>query len=217
MTKIHSIHTKSLTTHVSTRQKTSADFSDLFVVVILIPITTVSDSAVQHLIAFEHRNQISFKGTTLQQQINNNITIMMRLSNTTRLALILAAALLACLSMETESFSTSAPLPLSRQGLLQRPSLLVVQETSDEESSTEDEPKEKMSLEEKMKSWEASEEELKAASLGGVIPQSRERTGAFDVGLYIAFPIMVLTGLAFAFFPFIMGNIDVSDIVVPTE
>jgi hypothetical protein len=28
---------------------------------------------------------------------------------------------------------------------------------------------------------------------------------------------MVLTGLAFAFFPFIMGNIDVSDIVVPTE
>eukprot|EP00531_Pseudo-nitzschia_arenysensis_P008719 CAMPEP_0116143624 /NCGR_PEP_ID=MMETSP0329-20121206/15553_1 /TAXON_ID=697910 /ORGANISM="Pseudo-nitzschia arenysensis, Strain B593" /LENGTH=74 /DNA_ID=CAMNT_0003638963 /DNA_START=262 /DNA_END=486 /DNA_ORIENTATION=+ len=74
-----------------------------------------------------------------------------------------------------------------------------------------------MSLEDKMKSWEASDEEIRAASLGGIVPQSRERTDAFDVGLYIAFPIMVLTGLAFAVFPFIMGNIDVSDIVVPTE
>lgn len=70
-------------------------------------------------------------------------------------------------------------------------------------------------LEEKMKKWEASDEEIRAATLGGVVPQpqqNRERTEAFDVGLYIAFPIMVITGLVFAFFPFIMGNIDVGDI-----
>lgn len=86
------------------------------------------------------------------------------------------------------------------------------------ESETEEGEKPKMSLEEKMKSWEASEEELKAASLGGVIPKSmvgKERTGAFDVGLYIAFPIMVITGLIFALFPLIMGSIDVDSVGPP--
>jgi hypothetical protein len=77
----------------------------------------------------------------------------------------------------------------------------------------------KMSLEAKMKKWEASEEEIKAATLGGVIPESRsdnrERSGAFDVGLYIAFPIMVITGLIFALFPFIMGNLDVNSVGPP--
>lgn len=57
-----------------------------------------------------------------------------------------------------------------------------------------------LSLEQKMKAWDASEEELKAATLGGVIPGGRDsgvgRTDAFDVGLYIAFPIMVLSCLA---------------------
>ena len=53
-----------------------------------------------------------------------------------------------------------------------------------------------------MKSWEASEDEIKAATLGGVVPGSGSsgdgvgRTDAFDVGLYIAFPIMVLACLA---------------------
>ena len=54
-----------------------------------------------------------------------------------------------------------------------------------------------------MKSWEASEEEIKAATLGGVVPGSSiggggdaGRTDAFDVGLYIAFPIMVISCLA---------------------
>ena len=52
-----------------------------------------------------------------------------------------------------------------------------------------------------MKSWEASEEEIKAATLGGVVPGGGSgdgvgRTDAFDVGLYIAFPIMVLACLA---------------------
>lgn len=68
------------------------------------------------------------------------------------------------------------------------------------------------SLESKMKSWEASEEEIKAATLGGVVPG---RGDAFDIGLYIAFPLMVLSGLAFAFFPLIMGNIDTSSVGPP--
>eukprot|EP00578_Thalassiosira_sp_NH16_P015004 CAMPEP_0181111506 /NCGR_PEP_ID=MMETSP1071-20121207/19311_1 /TAXON_ID=35127 /ORGANISM="Thalassiosira sp., Strain NH16" /LENGTH=134 /DNA_ID=CAMNT_0023195403 /DNA_START=136 /DNA_END=540 /DNA_ORIENTATION=+ len=74
------------------------------------------------------------------------------------------------------------------------------------------------SLEEKMKSWEASEEEIKAATLGGVVPgggNAAERTDAFDVGLYIAFPIMVVSCLAFIFFPFLIGNIDITSVGPP--
>jgi hypothetical protein len=70
----------------------------------------------------------------------------------------------------------------------------------------------KSSLEEKMKGWQATDEEIRAATLGGVVPQ---RSDAFDLGLYIAFPIMVATGLLFAFFPFIMGSIDTSSVGPP--
>mmetsp|Transcript_9709 Transcript_9709/g.20309 ORF Transcript_9709/g.20309 Transcript_9709/m.20309 type:complete len:142 (+) Transcript_9709:197-622(+) len=135
-----------------------------------------------------------------------------------RSKLILVAIVLACLSIKIESFASTSSLAGVHQNQ-RRSSLIVVRDTEDESPGDDSskEPTEKMSLEEKMKSWEASEEEIRAASLGGVVPQGRERTEAFDVGLYIAFPIMVLTGLAFAFFPFIMGNIDVSNIVVPTE
>ena len=70
----------------------------------------------------------------------------------------------------------------------------------------------KKTLEEKMASWEASEEEIKAASLGGITPG---RADGFDLGLYIAFTIIVLTSLAFAFFPFIMDKIDVSSVGPP--
>ena len=76
----------------------------------------------------------------------------------------------------------------------------------------------KVSLEEKMQKWEASEEELKNASLGGVVPGLvAGGTGAdgFDIGLYVAFPIIVLTSLAFAFFPFIMDKIDVTSVGPP--
>lgn len=73
------------------------------------------------------------------------------------------------------------------------------------------------SLEEKMKSWEASEEEIKAATLGGMVPgtrigagaatgESAGRTDAFDVGLYIAFPIMILSCLAVSVFLFYNYN-----------
>jgi hypothetical protein len=68
------------------------------------------------------------------------------------------------------------------------------------------------SLEEKMKSWEATEEEIKAATLGGIVPgtrigagtagESAGRADAFDVGLYIAFPIMILSCLAVSFYYF---------------
>ena len=64
-----------------------------------------------------------------------------------------------------------------------------------------------------MKGWEASEEEVKAATLGGVVPG--QRSDAFDVGLYIAFPLMVISGLLFAFFPLIMGNLNVDSVGPP--
>lgn len=86
-------------------------------------------------------------------------------------------------------------------------------------SSEEDESSEttdtKKSLEEKMSKWEATDEEKKAATLGGVVPSSDGRSDAFDVGLYVAFPFMVIASLAFAFFPFIMDKIDVSSVGPP--
>jgi hypothetical protein len=72
----------------------------------------------------------------------------------------------------------------------------------------------KKTLEEKMASWEASEEEIKAASLGGLTP-GKGGTDGFDIGLYIAFPIIVVTSLFFAVFPFIMDKIDVSSVGPP--
>jgi len=72
----------------------------------------------------------------------------------------------------------------------------------------------KKALQEKMASWEATDEEIRAASLGGLTPGKRGTDG-FDIGLYIAFPIMVVTGLLFAFFPFIMDKIDVTSVGPP--
>lgn len=74
-------------------------------------------------------------------------------------------------------------------------------------------PAEKKTLEEKMAGWEASEEEIKAATLGGMTPG--KGTDGFDIGLYIAFPIIVATSLLFAVFPFIMDKIDVSSVGPP--
>jgi hypothetical protein len=82
---------------------------------------------------------------------------------------------------------------------------------SDGEAETEVEVP-KQSLEEKMKGWEASEEEIKAASLGGMVPG---KSDGFDIGLAIAFPIIVGTSLLFAVFPFIMDKIDVSSVGPP--
>ncbi|KAL7431218.1 hypothetical protein ACHAXM_002566 [Skeletonema potamos] len=73
-----------------------------------------------------------------------------------------------------------------------------------------------------MKSWEATEDEIRGATLGGIIPGSSgggagdaNRSDAFDIGLYIAFPIMVIGCLIFAFFPLIVSNIDVSSVGPP--
>lgn len=70
----------------------------------------------------------------------------------------------------------------------------------------------KKSLEEKMKDWEATDEEMRNASLGGVVPG---RSDGFDIGLMIAFPFIVGSALLFAVFPFIMDKIDVSSVGPP--
>lgn len=116
---------------------------------------------------------------------------------------------------------------LSRSSLRHQPSMLatprknptagLVQLCAFEEDTVDAESPKKPTLEEKMKSWESTEEEIKAASLGGLVPSGNRggRTDAFDIGLYIAFPLMVLSGLAFALFPLIMGNIDVDSVGPP--
>lgn len=86
------------------------------------------------------------------------------------------------------------------------------EEQSSEGKSEEEKSATKLSLEEKMKNWEASEEELKAASLGGQVPQ---RSDGFDIGLYVAFPFMIIACLLFLAFPFIAGNLDVSSVGPP--
>mmetsp|Transcript_767 Transcript_767/g.2149 ORF Transcript_767/g.2149 Transcript_767/m.2149 type:complete len:209 (-) Transcript_767:123-749(-) len=58
-------------------------------------------------------------------------------------------------------------------------------------ASTADEPK--LSLEEKMKSWEASEEEIKAASLGGITAGSKGGTDGFDVGLWVMASLTIIS------------------------
>lgn len=68
------------------------------------------------------------------------------------------------------------------------------------------------SLDEKMKSWEASDEEIKAASLGGITPG---KVDSFDIGLFIMFPFIVGTSLLFFVFPFIRDSIDVSSVGPP--
>uniref|UniRef100_A0A6V2LKJ2 Uncharacterized protein n=2 Tax=Ditylum brightwellii TaxID=49249 RepID=A0A6V2LKJ2_9STRA len=93
-----------------------------------------------------------------------------------------------------------------------RTSLKNTEEETDESS---DAPTTKMSLEDKMKSWEASEEEIKAASLGGLTAGSGGGVDGFDLGLWIMFPFMVVTCVLFGVFPFIMDKIDVSSVGPP--
>lgn len=85
-----------------------------------------------------------------------------------------------------------------------------------EEKTEEEIEAAKISLEEKMKNWEATEEELKAASLGGLTQKKGDgNIGSFDVGLYIAFPFMIIACLLFLAFPFLAGNLDVSSVGPP--
>jgi hypothetical protein len=122
----------------------------------------------------------------------------------------------------------SSPLHSSKVLKLQQSiivSPLSSTENDNADSSTSSSTANLSSLEKKMKSWEASEDEIRAATLGGVIPGSgnnkqaaedgAERSDAFDIGLYIAFPIMVIGCLIFAFFPLIVSNIDVTSVGPP--
>jgi hypothetical protein len=120
-----------------------------------------------------------------------------------RLFLLIAAALLL-----TGSNAFSPPRMAPRTAVMPRSIILFNGENADTDES---EAPKLSSLEEKMKGWEASEEEIKAASLGGIVP----RSDSFDVGLWVAFPFMVITGLLFAFFPLIMGNIDTTSVGAP--
>jgi type III secretory pathway component EscR len=102
--------------------------------------------------------------------------------------------------------------------MIQRKNILLFSSDDSENEGSSPSAKKK-SLEEKMKAWEATEDEVKAATLGGVVPSggqnNAERTDAFDVGLYIYFPFMVLSGVAVALFPFIVGNLDVNSVGPP--
>ena len=71
-------------------------------------------------------------------------------------------------------------------------------------------------LTEKMASWEATEEEVKAATLGGLTPTSSGSGDAFDIGLWLAFPPLFLSLMLFLLFPFLRDNvIDLGDLPPP--
>lgn len=107
-----------------------------------------------------------------------------------------------------DAFGKAAAPPLIRSGVV-----LSESEGSDDKEQATGSSGTKQSLEEKMAKWEASEEEIKAASLGGVVPQ--QRSDSFDVGLYVAFPFMIIGCLLFLAFPFFADKIDVSSVGPP--
>ncbi|CAB9512455.1 expressed unknown protein [Seminavis robusta] len=93
-----------------------------------------------------------------------------------------------------------------------RSTLMLFETEESQETSESNGDAVKASLEEKMKNWEATEEEVKAATLGGVVP---ERADSFDLGLYVAFPFMIIGCLLFLAFPLLADKIDVSSVGPP--
>jgi hypothetical protein len=83
------------------------------------------------------------------------------------------------------------------------------------------------SLEEKMASWEASEDEQRAATLGGIIPRKVGLPGrvtrtdqptevdGFDVGMGISGVLLFPMAVLLASFPFWIGNLDVTSVGLP--
>jgi len=69
------------------------------------------------------------------------------------------------------------------------------------ESASTDDSATKKSLEEKMKDWESTEEEIKEKSLGGLYVG--RKSDGLDIGIALAFPVVILV---FAVIPFIMGQ-----------
>jgi len=85
------------------------------------------------------------------------------------------------------------------------------------EESTKNEEKEispERSLEQKMSSWEATEEERKSTTLGGLIPGS-SGADSFDIGLYVAFPFLFGSLFLFLVFPFLRDSLDVASLESP--
>ena len=124
--------------------------------------------------------------------------------------LLLAVAVALLQMICSSAFVTPSPstMVMSRVDI-QRTAFISPLHASDDKDNTS---ATKTSLEDKMASWEASEEEIKAASLGGVVPG---RADAFDLGLYVLFVPMVAALLGFFFFPMIIGNIDTSEFGPP--
>ena len=83
--------------------------------------------------------------------------------------------------------------------------------TSSATSATSISPEAQARLAEKMKSWEATEEDIKKATLGGMVP----KTDGFNITLWILFVPIVGFSLLFAIFPFIMDGIDTSEFGPP--
>ena len=149
---------------------------------------------------------------------------MIGIQNRCSILLLLAALLMAHHNKPVMGFSVKSPssaraVSLTRNGKSTRNTrgtVVVLREGEQDSPSpsptTTTTEATKLSLEEKMKNWEASDEEIKAATLGGVVP---ERADGFDVGLYIAFPFMVIGCLLFLAFPLLAGNIDVSSVGPP--
>ena len=135
-------------------------------------------------------------------------------------ALAIVAAALSSLSpalsfappQRLEGVATRHPTTTSSAGLVigsTAPSryniMKLLAESEDGESSstaTADDPK-KLSLEEKMKSWEASEEEIKAASLGGITAGSKGGTDGFDVGLWVMASLKICLACFLYFLPWL--------------
>ena len=83
------------------------------------------------------------------------------------------------------------------------------------------------SLEAKMAAWEATEEEQRAATLGGMIPKKVGAPGretrtdqpstmdGFDIGMNISGIILFPLAVILATFPFWIGNIDIASVGPP--
>lgn len=85
------------------------------------------------------------------------------------------------------------------------------------------------SLEAKMASWEASEDEVRSSTLGGNLPlvgmpglpgrvtrtDQPDKMDGFDVGMNISGIILFPLAILLCAFPFFMGSIDVSSVGPP--
>ena len=62
------------------------------------------------------------------------------------------------------------------------------------------------SLESKMAAWETTEEERKAATLGGIVPKKSAKVDGFDLGMTASLAILAPLAIGVLSFPFWIGN-----------